>query len=114
MLPGWERAQNDWIPQLALLLALLAAAIPSCCDHQRAAAIRPPTTGQNLVFSPVETAIPPEDLARSDWPFTVVYDHPDETILYRETVMDRQGWVGSDHNRPYRRFDSVRFGRTHR
>lgn len=51
---------------------------------------------------------------RADWPGTVAYDHPFEDITYREVVMNHQGRSGSDDDRPYRRFESVRQGRVRR
>ena len=114
MLPGWERADRDIWPQIALILALLATFIPGCCRTHREVNAPQPNQGKNLVFAPEEPPMPADGLARGEWPITAVYAHPAEAIFYREIVMDRQGAWGSDHDRPYRRFDSVRFGRTWR
>ena len=114
-----ERTQYEFGPQAALLLALAAALLGSflhgCC-HPRPVeqASWDATPGAHLVFNPAETGWLVADTARADWPITVVYQDPGETIAYRETILDRQGWYGWDHDRPYRRFDSVRVGHTRR
>jgi hypothetical protein len=109
-----ERTQQEIGPQAALLFALLATVLPGCCDSQpvRASWTTPPDAP--LVFNPDEGGLFADDVPRADWPVTVVYQDPAETIAYRETVTDRQGWYGWDHDRPYRRFDSVRIGHTRR
>lgn len=51
---------------------------------------------------------------RGDWPGTVAYSHPFEDITYREVIMNHQGRFGSEDDRPYRRFESIRQGRVRR
>ncbi len=114
MLPGVERTQHEFGPQVALLVALVAAVLPGCCDHRRPWSVRQASPRAHLVFNPPPLETTETDLPRSEWPVTVVYDAPDEIITYREWIMDRQGWSGTDHDRPYRRFDSVRVGHTRR
>lgn len=51
---------------------------------------------------------------RNEWPMTVGFDHQREVISYREVIWDRQGRFASGQDQSYRRFDSVREGRTRR
>jgi len=73
-------------------------------------------TASHLIFNPqcslyswFDTAV-----ARTDWPATAGLDHQREEIIYRETIMDRQGRSWFDEGFTYRRFDSTRTGRTTR
>jgi hypothetical protein len=109
-----ERTQSDVIAKAALLVALVAAALPGCCDLQQRHEWQPRAVESHLVFGPLSTDPAPENVLRVEWPSTTAYADPAETIAYREVVMDRQGWFGAENDRPYRRFDSVRTGRTRR
>ena len=67
----------------------------------------------DLLFDAFPTLEASEN-ARSDWPQTVANDHPFEDIRYREVLINQQGRFGTEEDRPYRRFESVREGRIHR
>jgi len=67
-----------------------------------------------LLFNPVVTATDPTTLTRVDWPSAEAFEHQRETFAYREVILDRQGRFGVDQDQLYRRFDSVRTGRTQR
>lgn len=69
---------------------------------------------ENLIFNPDRTGIPLRAIPRSDWPSTVAYSHPRETIEYRETVHDLQGLSQGGRDYLIRRFHSVRTGRMRR
>ncbi len=70
---------------------------------------------KHLIFNPEWTNIPPEYVARSDWPSTAALSVLGEEIAYRETIIDRQGRsTGGRDQTYYRRFYSVRTGRAGR
>lgn len=110
MLPGVERGQHDVVAKAALVIALIAAALPGCCEVRQRHACRGAAIEPNLVFNPPGMEVFAADQPRTPWPSAFAYDDPGETIAYRETIMDRQGWFGAENDRPYRRFDSVRIG----
>lgn len=55
-----------------------------------------------------------ENIGRIVWPMTTAYNETGESTEYRETIIDRQGRFGFDRDQHYRRFDSIRTGRTYR
>jgi hypothetical protein len=73
-------------------------------------------TASRLIFNPVCSLYSGFDtvVARTDWPATGGLDDQREEIIYRETIMDRQGRSWMDEGFTYRRFDSTRTGRTTR
>lgn len=68
----------------------------------------------NLLFNPQWTIAPGYDLTRSDWPVATVVEYPGEEFSYRETIADHQGRFSANQDYAYRRFDSIRTGRTRR
>lgn len=70
---------------------------------------------KDLLFSPEWTGMPTFDVSRSSWPATAAHLSVGEIIDYQETILDSQGRsrFGRD-NDYYRRFRSVRVGRSYR
>ena len=95
------------------MLLLIAWAAHGCALCPRAADPQV-VAAKNLIFNPDWTNIPPETAYRTDWPSTVAFSRPDETIVYEERIIDSQGASENDRDRHYRRFDSIRTGRVHR
>ncbi len=71
-------------------------------------------TGQNLLFGPAWSGMGTYDTPRGQWPATAAYQSNQESVTFRETIIDRQGRHFSERDDYYRRFDSVREGRIRR
>jgi hypothetical protein len=69
---------------------------------------------ENLIFNPQFTFASELHVARRDWPSTTAFHRPTEHLKYRETIIDRQGRFGGSDDYLYRRFDSIRVGRSGR
>ena len=69
---------------------------------------------EHIFFNPEWTGLPTFYIGRTDWPSTLAYSDVGETIAYRETINDRQGYSGAGRDYLIRRFYSVRKGRAKR
>jgi len=98
---------------LTLLLMALSALGAGCAAHSRRSVVDA-WSGHNLLFGPAEPGLPTYDTPRGHWPATAAYRPDQESVTFRETIIDRQGRHFGQRDDYYRRFDSVREGRTRR
>ena len=95
---------------LALPVLLLATGCSSSGHLRRSRCVQ----YENLIFNPQFTFAPEVAVSRMDWPSTAAFHRPTEHLEYRETIIDRQGRFGGSDDYLYRRFDSIRVGRSGR
>ncbi len=96
------------------LAGIGVVAAPGCANNHRTKAPRVERPSY-LIFNPGRSNLPTTILARSDWPATPNTLSVREEFEYQERFIDYQGrahGLGSDY--VYRRFDSVRTGRSRR
>ena len=107
-----EEAMQRLTPVILLAVPVLCL-IAGCAvsGHQRYAH-RIEATG--LIFNPSFTLSRDIHVPRTGWPSTPAYEHTQEYVEYRETIIDRQSTYGYADDFLYRRFDSVRVGRARR
>ena len=97
----------------ALLLALVGVVAGGCAHPVRATNAQS-VVQRDLLFSPAWTGLPTYDVARAQWPSSVGHESLGEVVDYRETIIDRHGLAGLQRDFYYRRFESVRTGRSYR
>ena len=109
---GKERVRQR-TATVTLLVVLVSFGVLGCHGPERTAVARQ-APERDLLFSPSWVELPTFDVARSSWPCTTAFGQVEEVVNYRERIIDRQGWFGSQRDFYYRRFDAVRAGRARR
>jgi hypothetical protein len=100
------------VSKIMVLATLLATAGCTSSELNRQ---HPGMRSRNLLFNPQWNSFPIADNFRADWPSTEVDHAVRETVDYTETYIDLQTRSQNVRNDvPYRRFHSVRSGRTRR
>ena len=97
---------------VAFVGVLLVVAV-GCANRSRGPQ-EAPQFKSDLLFGPAWAGYASRDTPRSAWPSTRAYDSDEETVSFRETIIDRQGRFLFGRDDYYRRFDSVREGRIRR
>lgn len=94
---------------LGLAFAAVGAGLAGCTAP--APRISGPASRAYVIFNPRQIGVSPDAILRPSWPSTYASTDPGEAIRYRETIIDYQGWFGTDRDdRHYRRFQSTRWG----
>ena len=108
-----EEVVKRHAPTLILASVVMMGASLGCsiCGRERRVTY---LEEKNLIFNPhVIYGLYSCD-SRAVWPSTIARDQMRDHVEYRETVIDRQGLYGYTDDYLYRRFDSVRVGRSPR
>ena len=100
---------------LTLTLALMMLTVCGTgCATKAGTTVAVARPGHNLLFGPSWSGLRTFDTPRGQWPATAAYDMSEESVTFRETIIDRQGRHFSERDDYYRRFESVREGKGRR
>lgn len=97
---------------ICLLVTLSMAGLGCAARPQNNRFLHVPNA--HLLFDPHAVATQASAIRRSGWPETTAYTAGEETLTWREVVIDRQNGRGYHDDNLYRRFESVRVGRSRR
>ena len=99
---------------LCLATAVTAVSVSTgCAKHDRVLRFSV-ITDTHLIFNPECNSFPSEDIGRTDWPVTHVYETTGEFVDYEIIMIDRQTNSGRGRDRLIRTFRSTRRGHARR